>query len=185
MRWSIITSLRGAMIDGLRNGLFDLAICDAPADEDMANLPLMREPLHVVLSHHHPLADRATIRPADLADVPYMSLHRGMGTPVEAQRFFAAGGVSPVPAVEVSDTRLVLELVAITQGFGIIPDSALSGAQSVVAVDTDPRIDRQIFLVHVAGRALPAAVESFAAHLMESWPDPGRPGRARAGESPL
>src|SRR5690349_15578715 len=63
MRWSIITGLRGWMIDGLREGLFDLAICDAHTDDDLVSLPLMREPLSVALSRGHPLASRGPLSP--------------------------------------------------------------------------------------------------------------------------
>jgi DNA-binding transcriptional LysR family regulator len=183
-RWSIVTTLRGSMVDGLRAGLFDLVVCDAH-DEDLASLPLMREPLHIVLAHDHPLVGKGPLRPADLAGVPYVSLHRGMGTPVEAQRFFAAGAGSPAPAVEVSDTRLVLELVTMIRGFGIVPHSALSANDSVVAVDTDPRLDRQISLLRVADRTPSTATTSFATYLVERWPAPDRSDHVPAGGSGL
>ena len=169
-RWSMITGLRGWMIDGLRNGLFDLAVCDAHTDDDLVSLPLMREPLSIVVPSGHPLARRGPLSPTDLADIPYVSLHRSMGTPIVAQSFFATGGVSPTPAVEVNDTRLVLELITLTDGYGILPASALSDADSVVAVDTVPRLDRQISLHHLAGRTLPTATATFAADLVQRWP---------------
>lgn len=167
-RWSLVTSLRGSMIEGLRDGRLDLAICEAQADDGMTNAPLGREPLHIVLPHGHPLAAADRLRPADLTEIPYVGLARGMGATAEAQRFFAAGDVYPTPDVEVSDTRLVLELVPRIGGFGILPDSVL-GDGRVVAVEADPPLTRQISLVHFTGRHLSPTAKAFSEHLIARW----------------
>ncbi|WP_166462661.1 LysR substrate-binding domain-containing protein [Amycolatopsis acidicola] len=168
-RWSLVTSLRGAMIDGLRDGQFDLAICEAQNEDDITNTPLMREPLHLALPSGHPRADKAPMRPADLAGIPYIGLHRSMGTSAEAQRFFAAGEAHPAPVVEVNDTHLVPHLVSTLTGFGITPASVTPAGAPVVTVDTEPGLTRQISLAHLTTRTLPPATDSFVAFLTERW----------------
>lgn len=167
-RWSLVTALRGAMITGLRDGQFDLAICEAQNEDDIVNTPLMREPLHLVLPRDHPLTERAPLRPADLADVPFVGLHRSMGAAVETQRFFAAGETYPSPVVEVNDTHLVPRLVAAMNCCGFVPASVVSDDFPVVTVPTDPDLTRQISLAHLASRTLPPAAQAFASHLVQA-----------------
>jgi DNA-binding transcriptional LysR family regulator len=170
VRWSVITSLRGAMIDGLRTAQFDLAICEAKTEEYITNLPLAREPLMVVLPASHPLAQADSLTPQDLAGVPYIGLAREMGATMEAQRFFASGDAYPAPAVEVNDTRLVVDLVVRLGGFGILPVSALPAGPPWAVVPTDPPLVRQLSVAHLTGRRLSATAEAFANHLAHNWP---------------
>lgn len=170
LRWSLITALRGAMVDGLRAARFDLAICEAKTEEDITNIPLAREPLMVVLPDSHPLARADVLTPQDLVDMPYIGLARGMGATIEAQRFFASGETYPAPAVEVNDTRLVVDLVARMNGFGILPVSALPAGPPWAVVRTDPPLLRQLSVAHLTGRRLSASAEGFAHHLIRNWP---------------
>lgn len=169
-RWSLVTSLRGLMIDGLRTGSLDLAICEAKTDDDLTHLPLAREAMHVVLPRSHRLASATALKPEDLDGVPYIGFARGMGATIEAQRFFSAGNSYPTPTVEVTDGRLVLDLVTRLDGFGIVPDSALPDDSGLAVVATDPPIVRQISLAYLADRVLPATAQAFADYLAGSWP---------------
>jgi len=170
-RWSLFTSLRGAMIAGLREDQFDLAICEGYADDGIVNTPLMRESLHLVLPHNHPLIDKAPLRPADLEDVPYIGLHRRLGALLEAQRFFSAGEAYPTPVAEVDTTQLVAELATGLGGYGFIPHSAIpNDGFTLVTVATDPPLTRQISLARSATRSIPPVVEMFIDYLIAAWP---------------
>ena len=169
-RWSLVTSLRGVMVEGLRAGEIDLAICEAKADDDLINIPLAREPLRVVLPRSHPLATAPRLGPEDLEGVPYIGFARGMGATIEAQRFFSAGHAYPTPTVETTDARLVLDLVARLHGFGIVPESALPDDADFAIMPTDPPIVRQISLSYLADRAVSITTDAFASYLAESWP---------------
>lgn len=170
VRWSLITALRGAMVEGLRTAQFDLAICEAKTEEDITNVPLAREPLMAVLPDSHPLARQDVVTPQDVADVPYIGLARGMGATIEAQRFFASGDTYPAPAVEVNDTRLVVDLVLRLGGFGILPVSALPAGPPWAVVPTDPPLVRQLSVAYLTGRRLSTTAEDFANYLTHNWP---------------
>lgn len=169
-RWSLVTVMRGVMIEGLRAGDLDIAICEAKTDDDITNVPLARESLRVVLPRSHRLATAAQLRPEDLEGVPYIGFARGMGATIEAQRFFSAGHAYPTPIVETTDARLVLDLVARLDGFGIVPDSALPEEPDLAIVPTDPPIVRQISLSYLADRVLSTTTQTFADYLVDNWP---------------
>lgn len=171
-RWSLVTSLRGVMIDALRAGTLDLAVCEGKIDDDIENVPLARETLHVVMPRSHRLATFPALTPEDLDGVPYIGFVRGMGATLEAQRFFSAGSSYPTPLVEVSDARLVLDLVVRLNAFGIVPHSALPDDPALAVVATVPPIVRQISLAHLTDRILPSTAEAFASFLAERWPQP-------------
>jgi DNA-binding transcriptional LysR family regulator len=169
-RWSLVTSLRGVMIDSLRSGSLDLAICEAKTDENITNMPLARESLHLVLRSDHPLAGSAVVTPDDLDGIPYIGFARGMGATIEAQRFFAAGNAYPPSYAEVTDAKIVLDLVGRVNGFGIVPHSALGNDPTLAVVRTDPAIVRQVSLSHLTDRVLPATAYAFARYVTENWP---------------
>lgn len=169
-RWSLVTSLRGVMIESLRSGSLDLVICEAKADENLTNVPLARESLHVVLRHDHALAGAAALTPEDLSGTPYIGFARGLGATLEAQRFFSAGSSYPQPVVEVTDARILLDLVSRLKGFGIVPASALRVDSGLAVVATDPPIVRQVSLTYLSDRVLPATAQAFASYVTESWP---------------
>lgn len=184
LRWALATALRGALLTGLREGRFDMVVCEARPDDDLVHIPLMREPLHVVLPEGHELATADTLSPQDLQAVPYIGLDRAMDAAGEAQRFFAAGRAYPTPMVEVTSTQLVLDLVVRLGGFGIVPDSALADSRGLVAVETRPQLTRQISVVRLTDRVLSSSADAFCQHLCASWPDPAVICSA-AGDEPL
>ena len=169
VRWALTTALRGTLLAGLREGRFDVVVCEARPDDDLVHVPLMREPLHVVLPERHELATAGPLSPQDLQAVPYIGLDRAMDAAGEAQRFFAAGRAYPTPMVEVTSTRLVLDLVVRLGGFGIVPDSALIDCRGIVAVETRPQLTRQISVVRLSNRTLSSSAEAFCQHLCVSW----------------
>jgi DNA-binding transcriptional LysR family regulator len=171
LRWSLITALRGAMIDGLRQRQFELVICEAGNEDDLIKVPLAREALKVVLPEAHPLAHKKRLSPKDLLSVPYIGLARGMGATIEAQRFFAAGEAYPTPVVEVNDSRLVLDLIARMNGFGVLPLSVLPPGSPFSVVATDPPLERQLAITRLAGRDIAASASEFADYLERRWSD--------------
>ncbi|MFW0793513.1 substrate-binding domain-containing protein [Gordonia sp. CPCC 205515] len=168
-RWSLVTALRGPIVAGLRDGRFDLAVCESQADDDLLNSLLMHEPMRMILPANHPLTNRQPLRPSDVADIPYIGLHRSLGAANEAQRFFAAAELPPTPVVEVNDISLVPQLVTTISGYGFLPLSAAANSEEVAFVDTEPVLTRQISLTRIAKRSLSPAIVAFADYLTTQW----------------
>ena len=104
----LIAALRSARIDVALT--YDLAI-----PPDLEFLPLVALPAHAILPADHPLAGRASVGPADLADLPMVLLD----LPLSADYFlsaFAAAGLRPRIAERTRDIGVMRSLVA--NGFG-------------------------------------------------------------------
>jgi DNA-binding transcriptional LysR family regulator len=105
---------------------FDIVVAHRPDAEDawpadLRVVPLLREPLDVALPADHPLADRATLEPADLADAAWISVREGF--PVAAVLDAVAAGTGSPPRVvqRINDFGVVEALVAAGHGISLLP----------------------------------------------------------------
>ncbi|MFW5470715.1 LysR substrate-binding domain-containing protein [Knoellia sp. CPCC 206435] len=126
----IVLDLRGELLtpaqeEGLRDGSLDICILRPPVrDPGLRVRVLRREPLVAVLPATHQLADRDSIRLADLRDEPfitYPSRHRSV---LHDATFDACQRAGFVPQVvqEVSETSTLVVFVAAGLGVALVPE---------------------------------------------------------------
>jgi DNA-binding transcriptional LysR family regulator len=82
-------------------------------------VPLLREPLDVALPEGHPLAGRATLAPADLADAAWISVREGF--PVAGVLDAVTAGAPPRVVQRINDFGVVEALVAAGHGISLLP----------------------------------------------------------------
>lgn len=117
--------LTPAQEEGLRDGSLDICILRPPVrDPDLRVRILRREALLVALPATHPLAQRDTIRLADLRDEPfitYPSRHRSV---VHDSIFDACrrAGFAPRVVQEVQETSTLVVFVAAGLGVALVPE---------------------------------------------------------------
>ncbi|MGZ9811164.1 LysR family transcriptional regulator [Pseudoroseicyclus sp. H15] len=86
---------------------------------------ICRESMCVAMSDDHPLAERDSLTPEDLADQPLMRFAAKIGTgfgPV-INKVLAGAGVRPAPGAEYNDTQAALCMAAAGPGLAIVPRS--------------------------------------------------------------
>ncbi|WP_306332122.1 LysR family transcriptional regulator [Streptomyces sp. KL109B] len=167
---------REAIPAEVATGAADVGLVDgvaAPSDPlrlpDVAPLTtrgVAEEPVHVVLPTGHPLAHRAGLRLADLADARWLDAP-GAGLPLDQLRAaHVGGGFRPALRYDGTDLRTLLTLAAAGHGLTALPASlasAVPGAEGTVAVPlTAPRVVHRTELVH-AGAPVGAAADFVAA----------------------
>ena len=110
-------------LPALRLGDIDLVITSDPVvDPELAFLPLFDYEGRLVLPVQHPLAARAAIEPADLADQVLITY------PVQRSRmdvfryFLQPAGVEPAAVRQAELTAIILLLVTSGQGVAALPD---------------------------------------------------------------
>lgn len=122
-------TLNPELVEGLRSGVFDLAVLRGSVDEeDISTLPLRSEPLVAVVPAHHRLADRPSIPLADLAEEPFVihpSRHRSSMYDLVLAACGRAG-FAPAQVLEVGETATLVVLVAAGHGVALVPASVQS-----------------------------------------------------------
>lgn len=118
----------GELVAGLRDGRFDAAFTRPPLVADLATRTLATEPVCAVLPAGHPLATRAELHLADLADEDWVLTPRESWPPWHEKydRDFTAAGFTPRVVQRASGVPNLLGLVAAGVGVTRLARSASS-----------------------------------------------------------
>ncbi|WP_328390050.1 LysR family transcriptional regulator [Nocardia sp. NBC_00416] len=128
---------------------------------------LMREPIDVLVAPDHPLAGRAEVSAAELADEAWLSVRGGFPVDDVLRSIATVTGVEPRIVQRLNDFRMIETLVAAGYGVALMPryvvthpglsQLRLSGVRAARLYDlvTRPRADKR--------PAVAAVLDSFAA----------------------
>jgi DNA-binding transcriptional LysR family regulator len=106
----------------------------APAPDGIERVALLDDPVHVILARDHPLAARAQLRVADLADETWItSTARSSCHPFTAA-VCSAAGFEPRVSAETDDHRVLGSLVAAGVGVALESDLSLSDLHPGIVV---------------------------------------------------
>lgn len=157
---------RDEILDRLANNMDDLYIMgQAPDHVEVAAIPFMVNPLVVVASADHPLAQEANIDPSRLADEPFIVREQGSGTRLAAESFFKKHGVKLNVRMKLGSNEAVKQAVVGGLGIAVLSQHTLtldhgSGTFAVLDVQGFPLM-RQWYAVYPAGKHLSAVTRAF------------------------
>ena len=126
----VTVSATEGIVKGLLERRFDLGLISLPvADENLIIMPLYDEELLLL----RPSSTRVrsqhveSVRPAELADVPFLLYpkHSNMRSIIE--RHLARVGIVPRVVMEADDTEAIKKLVEAGFGYSMLPEHALRG----------------------------------------------------------
>ena len=181
LRFTFFTDLQAALVDGLLEGRLDLVVAEPELRNDLTCTSLDSEDILIALRKSDPLASATKLSPEDMVGRPFIGFIREMASTRLAERFFTPTGVYPSPVIEVEDFRLMRRLIREGIGYGIMPRSALEGADDVVddivGIPADPPLQRDIAILTAANRLVSPGITGFRDALIKAWPGraKGRP----------
>lgn len=151
-----------------------------PTGTDLAWRRLVREPLRLAVPAGHPLAGRAAVAVADLADETLVALRRTSLLRQLCDDLLGPPGRPPGVAFECDDLPTLRGFVAAGLGVALVPaprtgSSEQEGAAVVHVELTDPAAGRDVGLTWAVERRLLPAAQLFREHALE---------RAAAGRLP-
>jgi DNA-binding transcriptional LysR family regulator len=148
----------------LRDGEFDLALLFrfpgvGAAFDGLHTTDLLEDPLYLALPREHRLAERRTLRLADLAGEAWVQTSADSPCARHVVRSCHAAGFEPRVSFESDDYLTVQGLVAAGVGVALIPRLALSGVRDDIAVRAlSPSSPvRRVLAATVPGARAPAA----------------------------
>jgi DNA-binding transcriptional LysR family regulator len=130
------------LVDGLRERRFDLAFTRPPLVEGLTSRTLLTEEVCAVLPAGHPLAERASLKLADLAGEPWVLTPRSTWEPWHRSydADFAAAGFTPHVVQRAATVQGLLGLVAAGVGVTRLTRSSHSlrrGGVAFVPLEND------------------------------------------------
>lgn len=151
----------------LEHGNIDVGFLALPGPAGISCIPLMEDPLVVILPKGHPLAQYEQIPIALAAKEPIISLLESSSQDVT--RALGRAGVKPDIKYATKDDYAIIAMVRAGLGISIMPQLLLnSHSEDVVVRQLSPAASRTIALGYPQSRQHIPAVESFC-RCVEKW----------------
>jgi LysR family hydrogen peroxide-inducible transcriptional activator len=115
-------NFRTPLVNLLLEGVLDLAVVAMPVDDPRIDVErLFREPLLLVVGKSHPLASRAEVTAADLADETFVMLGSSSSLAAQVQAFCGDHHLQPRIGFRCAQLSTVKALVEMGAGISILP----------------------------------------------------------------
>lgn len=166
---------RETVVRQLADNEIDLAIMGQPPQEFTTVAETFADhPLVIVAAPDHPLAARARVMPADLAEETFLIREPGSGTRATMERYFADAGFAPRHVLEMVGNETIKQAVMAGLGLAFISSHTVSlecevGRLVRLPVAGTPVI-RRWFVVHRADKELLPVAETFRVFLLAEAP---------------
>ena len=151
---------RERLLSHLDAGRIALCVTVRTEGERFTWEPIAHQELVAIVPRSHRLAERASIRLAELAGERFVSFKRGYPIRVQIERLCEAAGFVPAVASESDESASVRGLVAAGAGVAIVPRSGAADDLATLQID-DPGATREIGIARIAGRYLSEPARAF------------------------
>jgi LysR family transcriptional regulator, hydrogen peroxide-inducible genes activator len=168
-----------ALMREMLEGELDLAIVALPVtDPSILVEVLWKEPLILVVAKGHPLASKARVTGADLADETFILLGSSSSLAAQVRRFCGENNFEPRIGSRCAQIATVKALVGIGAGISILPRVARSpedGASLVYVTLADAEPFREIAVLRHMQRYQTRGAEQFLSLVREGSGEPAAP----------
>lgn len=169
------------MMDLVADGRLDCALVSLVSERapGLEVVPLLTEPVGVIVAQDHPLAEADSVTLEQLADERFVEPPAQWAIRVVVDDAFRAAGLSRRTAVEVNEWTMVLDLVAAGVGVTLAPTGFVLAPRIAAGVRFVPltgvELVRRIDLVLPQGHAASPAARRFAQYVSAWQATTGRP----------
>jgi len=172
------------LLGALKSQHLDLAIVMQTGPQPGLTLtPLGHEEMVIVLNSEHPMANKRTLAPDELASLRFILYEKKTAMQNLIDRFFDSLGVAPAITMEVENNEAIKSLVRVGLGASILPLCAISkessdGTLRILRIKGKPLV-RHLSLASADTEILPRAIQELASTLVNALGS-----RDRAGITP-
>ncbi|MFC8382011.1 LysR family transcriptional regulator [Nocardia sp. NPDC056952] len=145
IRLHLVQAHGEALAEQVREGRLDLAVM-IPPPSDLPTVDLGRQRIDLHVSRTHPLARRARIDLAELADEAFIANPPSYQLRTLLDSWCAAAGFTPRVVFEITEFETLRALVALGQGVALLPAAEVVNPDLAV-IPIDGERDREVGLV--------------------------------------
>ena len=135
------------------------------------SVTLLEEEICLAMPVSHPLSERQSVRLIEVAQAPFICLHKGSGLRTATDAYCLKAGFLPKIVLESDSPAMVRDLIALGVGLAFIPKITWRGIDSgsnLKLVDIEePRCIRYIHMTWRENRYQSEASQLFAAYLRD------------------
>ena len=156
--------IASGVLEDVRGGLADFGICAVPEGRrEIVVESIVEERCCLVLARRHKLNRRTSVRFADLAEEPMISMPPDSGLRRVLDTLAQAQGIVLNYAIVTSQFTSLFDFVAQGLGVAIVPLSALppTSERRLATRTLRPAVTRRVGIIHLADRPLSAAAIGF------------------------
>jgi len=154
------------IVESVRNGQADCGLGTfSPAEDGIERLSLVRDSLMLFCDPLSPFQGAPSIKWADLAEQPLITLTRDSGIRLLVEVGFEMKQIPFKPTFEVTQVTTALAMVEAGLGIAVLPTYALAASHHRKVSGTpltEPIISREVSFIHATGRSVSPAVSAFA-----------------------
>jgi DNA-binding transcriptional LysR family regulator len=171
----LTTGATPQLLERLRSGALDVGLLTLPVEgTDLAQVPVMREELLLVMHPGHKLAKQRRVAPGDLVGQPWVLFERGSSTRRVIDDMMQKDGIRPRIVMETENVEILKAFAMIGLGLTILPYQALarevrSGALRCRRI-TGVSMVRETGWVYVRGARVPRMVQHMFEALRRTTP---------------
>jgi DNA-binding transcriptional LysR family regulator len=167
---SLKVSNRERLLERISENLDDLYILGQPPEGlDVVSEPFLDNPLVVLAPHSHPLVGESNIPLQRLAKEPFIMREPGSGTRMALERLMHEHKIKLNIRMEIGSNEAIKQAIVGDLGVSVLSRHTLaldvaSGQLATLDVEHFP-IQRQWYVVHLAGKQLSTVAQTFLDYL--------------------
>ena len=162
------------VLHSLLRGDLDLAFC-MHRDEALESIPIMRQPLYLVVPSNHPLAGRESVRFEDFAREPAVLLDKPSNLRNVVDQVYSRHNIIPNVVFEVRECNSALQYVVLRFGVSVLPEvpAMKNDKISVIPIeDPEQEFIRTVYLSRNKNRPLSPAAQRVYNYIAEHYSTP-------------
>ena len=168
------------LLNELKKGNLDLAFC-MHQDDTIASVPVLEQPLYLVVPIDHPFAKREAVSLEDFAQEPIAMLDKTSSLRSRVDALYAESGLTPNTIFVVRECHAAMQYVALRLCVSILPQLPAMDAEKVKAIPivwNGGTLSRTVFFSWEKNRTLPPAVRRVRNYIVDHFALPAAQMRA-------
>lgn len=176
LRFQFTEAVSLSLFDQLKKGDLDMAFC-MHSDDTVESVPVLRQPLYLVVPVEHPLAGRKSVTFDDFVHEPFAMLDKSNSLRNYIDKLYAHYNVAPNILFSVRECNAAMQYVSLNLCVTILPWIPAMETDKICAVPIEyegVQLKREVYFTWPKNRPLSVAVKRVCNYIVEHYGLPDR-----------